>query len=181
MLRILILIFLFSLSNEVYASSKNQIINKLKSTSNLKFDFEQNINGKIELGKCTIQYPKKMFCDYDKKNKVMVSNGKSLVIKSNSSYYRYALDKTPLNFILDKNFLIKKISQLNEEIINNSLIKFTIKKNNQLIDIFFDIKNYELIGWQTKDIYQNTAVTLLYSIKLNQMVDEKIFKTPLQN
>ena len=181
MLRILILIFLFSLSNQVYASSKNQIINKLKSTSNLKFDFEQNINGKIELGKCIIQYPKKMFCEYDKKNKVMVSNGKSLVIKSNLSYYRYALDKTPLNFILDKNFLIKKISQLNEEIINNSLIKFTIKENNQLIDIFFDIKNYELIGWQTKDIYQNTAVTLLYSIKLNQMVDEKIFKTPLQN
>ena len=81
----------------------------------------------------------------------------------------------------DPNFLLKKISELNEEIINNSLIKFTIKENNQLIDIFFDIKNYELIGWQTKDIYQNTAVTLLYSIKLNQVVDEKIFKTPLQN
>jgi outer membrane lipoprotein-sorting protein len=122
-----------------------------------------------------------MFCEYDKKNKVMVSNGKSLVIKSNLSYYRYALNKTPLNFILDKNFLLKKISELNEEIINNSLIKFTIKENNQLIDIFFDIRNYELVGWQTKDIYQNTAVTLLYSIKLNQVVDEKIFKTPLQN
>jgi len=50
-----------------------------------------------------------------------------------------------------------------------------------LVDIFFDIKNYELIGWQTKDIFQNTAVTLLYSIKLNQVVNEKIFKTPLQN
>ena len=61
------------------------------------------------------------------------------------------------------------------------MIKFTIKENNQLIDIFFDIKNYELIGWQTKDIYQNTAVTLLYSIKLNQVINEKIFKTPLQN
>ena len=82
---------------------------------------------------------------------------------------------------MDKNFLLKKISELNEEIINNSLIKFTIKENNQLIDIFFDIRNYELVGWQTKDIYQNTAVTLLYSIKLNQVVDEKIFKTPLQN
>ena len=122
-----------------------------------------------------------MFCEYDKKNKVIVSNGKSLVIKSTSSYYRYPLDKTPLNFILDKNFLLKKISELNEEIINNSLIKFTIKENNQSIEIFFDINNYNLIGWQTKDIYQNTAVTLLYSVKSNQIVDEKIFKTPLQN
>ena len=181
MLRVLFLVCLISLSSEVNANNKDQIINKLKNTSNLNFDFEQNINGEIELGNCTIQYPKKMFCEYDKKNKVIVSNGKSLVIKSTSSYYRYPLDKTPLNFILDKNFLLKKISELNEEIINNSLIKFTIKENNQLIDIFFNIKNYELIGWQTKDIYQNTAVTLLYSTKSNQEIDEKIFKTPLQN
>ena len=181
MLRIVFLIFLISLSNEVNANNKDQIINKLKDTLNLNFDFEQNINGKIEFGSCTIQYPKKMFCAYNKKNKVIVSNGKSLVIKSTSSYYRYPLDKTPLNFILDKNFLLKKISELNEENINNSLIKFTIKEDNQSIEIFFDINDYNLIGWQTKDVYQNTAVTLLYSVKSNQIVDEKIFKTPLQN
>ena len=181
MLRLLLLVWLISLSSEVNANNKNQIINKLKDTLNLNFDFEQNINGKIEFGNCTIQYPKKMFCAYDQKNKVIVSNGKSLVIKSTSSYYRYPLDKTPLNFILDKNFLLKKISELNEEIINNSLVKFTIKENNQSIEIFFDINNHNLIGWQTKDIYQNIAVTLLYSVKSNQIVDEKIFKTPLQN
>ncbi len=181
MLRIVFLIFLISLSSEVSANNKDQIINKLKGTLNLNFDFEQNINGKIEFGSCTIQYPKKMFCAYNKKNKVIVSNGKSLVIKSTSSYYRYPLDKTPLNFILDKNFLLKKISELNEENINNSLIKFTIKEDNQSIEIFFDINDYNLIGWQTKDVYQNTAVTLLYSVKSNQIVDEKIFKTPLQN
>ena len=181
MLKFILLIFLFSLSNQVYANNKNQIINKLENISNLNFDFEQNINGKIELGNCTIQYPKKMFCEYDKKNKVMVSNGKSLVIKSNLSYYRYALNKTPLNFILDKNFLLKKISELNEEIINNSLIKFTIKENNQLIDIFFDIRNYELVGWQTKDIYQNTALTILSSVSKNQNIEKKLFKLPAQN
>ena len=181
MLRVLFLVFLISLSNEVNASNKDQIINKLKDTLNLNFDFEQNINGKIEFGNCTIQYPKKMFCAYDKKNKVIVSNGKSLVIKSTSSYYRYPLDKTPLNFILDKNFLLKKISELKEENINNSLIKFTIKEDKQSIEIFFDIIDYNLIGWQTKDIYQNTTVTLLHSVKSNQVVNEKIFKVPLQN
>ena len=181
MLRVLFLVCLISLSTEVNANNKDRIINKLKNTSNLNFDFEQNINGKIEFGNCTIQYPKKMFCDYDKKNKVIVSNGKSLVIKSTSSYYRYPLNKTTLYFILDKNFLLKKIYELDEEIINNSLVKFTIKENNQSIEIFFDIDNYNLIGWQTKDIYQNTAVTLLYSVKSNQVVNEKIFKVPLQN
>ena len=181
MLRVLFLVCLISLSSEVNANNKDQIINKLKNTSNLNFDFEQNINGKIEFGNCTIQYPKKMFCDYDKKNKIIVSNGKSLVIKSTSSYYRYPLDKTPLYFILDKNFLLKKIYELDEEIINNSLVKFTIKENNLSIEIFFDINNSNLIGWQTKDIYQNTAVTLLYSVKSNQIVEQKIFKTPLPN
>jgi len=180
-LRVLFLVCLISLSSEVNANNKDQIINKLKDTLNLNFDFEQNINGKIEFGNCTIQYPKKMFCVYDKKNKVIVSNGKSLVIKSTSSYYRYPLDKTPLNFILDKNFLLEKISELKEENINNSLIKFTIKEDNQSIEIFFDINDYNLIGWQTKDIYQNTAVTLLYSVKSNQVINEKIFKVPLQN
>ena len=181
MIKFILLIFLFSLSSELHANNKDQIINKLKNTSNLNFNFEQNINGKIELGNCIIQYPKKMFCKYNKKSKIIVSSGKSLYIKTITSYYRYPLNKTPLNFILDKNFLLKKISELNEEIINNSLIKFTIKENNHSIEIFFDIDNYSLIGWQTKDIYQNTAVTLLYSVKSNQIVDQKIFKAPARN
>jgi outer membrane lipoprotein-sorting protein len=181
MLKYLFFIALISIFTEANANNKDHIIEKLKSTLNLNFDFEQNINGKIEFGNCTILYPKKIFCEYDKKNKIIVSNGKSLVIKSISSYYRYPLDKTPLNFILDKNFLINKINNLNEENINNSLVKFKIEENNQLIEIFFDINEYNLIGWQTKDIYQNTSMTLLYSIKSNQEIDEKIFKTPLQN
>ena len=181
MLKYLFFIALISIFTEANANNKDHIIEKLKSTLNLNFDFEQNINGKIEFGNCTILYPKKIFCEYDKKNKIIVSNGKSLVIKSISSYYRYPLDKTPLNLILDKNFLINKINYLNEENINNSLIIFKIEENNQLIEIFFDINDYNLIGWRTKDIYQNTSMTLLYSIKSNQKIDEKIFRTPLQN
>ena len=72
MLRIVLLIFLIILSSHVNANNKDQIINKLNNTLNLNFDFEQNINGKIEFGNCTIQYPKKMFCAYNKKNKVIV-------------------------------------------------------------------------------------------------------------
>ena len=33
-----------------------------KNTNNLFFNFEQNINGKIQTGLCTIKYPKKIFC-----------------------------------------------------------------------------------------------------------------------
>ena len=43
------------------ASEKDKIIENLKNTKNFDFKFEQNINGKIENGQCTIEYPKKFF------------------------------------------------------------------------------------------------------------------------
>ena len=109
------------------ANNKEKIIRKFKKTKNLNFQFEQNINGKIENGNCTIQYPKKIFCKYSKiNNKILVSNGKSLVIKTRSSYYRYPLKRTPLDLILDKKFLIDKIYNLKEEILDGSYISYTI-------------------------------------------------------
>ena len=106
---------------------------------NISFNFEQNINGNIENGNCTIEYPKKIFCEYARSNnKILVSNGKSLVIKTISSYYRYPLEKTPLNVILDKNILINKIKSLKERTIDNNLINFTILENNNEINIFFN-------------------------------------------
>ena len=122
-----------------------------------------------------------MYCAYDKNNKVLVSNGKSLVIKTMASYYRYPLKKTPLNLILDKNFLINKIYSLEEKIIDNSYISYSITENENEINIYFDIISLELIGWQTKDIYQNTTLTLLGSISKNQKIEKKLFSLPVQN
>tara|TARA_B100001027_G_scaffold10673_1_gene6562 strand:- start:402 stop:950 length:549 start_codon:yes stop_codon:yes gene_type:complete len=178
---ILIFIFLVLITNSK-ANNKEKIIENLYNTRNLDFNFEQNINGKIENGNCTIQYPKKMFCEYAKSNnKILVSNGKSLVIKTNSSYYRYPIDKTPLNFILDKDFLINKINILEERIIDNSLINYTIKENDIKISIFFNKDTHDLIGWQNTDIYQNFNITFLSSIRKNRIISKNIFKLPNQN
>ena len=172
--------YLISFSNS-QADNKDKIIKNLQNSENLNFNFEQNVNGKIENGNCTIQYPKKIYCKYIKNNKILVSNGKSLVIKTVSSYYRYPLKKTPLNLILDKNFLIEKINDLEEGILDETYINFTILENDNVINIFFDNKTFNLIGWQTKDIYQNVNVTYLSYIQLNQKVDRKLFKLPTQN
>ena len=120
-----IFFFIIFLTN-TSANNKDEIIKKLKDTKNINFQFEQNINGKIEKGNCTIEYPKKIYCKYLKNNKILVSNGKSLVIKTETSFYRYSLNKTPLNLILDKNFLIKKIHILEENVIDENLINFYI-------------------------------------------------------
>ena len=68
MLRCFIIIFFLNLITNANADYKEKIINKLKNTYNINFDFEQNINGKIETGNCIIEYPKKIFCEYDKAN-----------------------------------------------------------------------------------------------------------------
>ena len=174
-------VFIF-LTTNTNANNKENIINNLKNTQNINFEFEQNINKKIEKGNCIVKYPKKIFCEYaGSNNKILVSNGKSLVIKTRVSYYRYPLKKTPLNFILDKNFLINKIYNLEEKIVDESYINYLIKENNNEINIFFDIQTFNLIGWQTSDIYQNFSITFLSLIKKNEEVNEDLFKLPQQN
>ena len=182
MLRFFLIIIFFFLTLNSNAEIKEKIIQNLKNTKNLDFRFEQNVNGKIENGNCTIEYPKKIFCEYARSNnKILVSNGNSLVIKTISSYYRYPLEKTPLNVILDKNILINKIKSLKERTINNNLINFTIFENNNEISIFFDKQTYDLIGWQNTDMYQNFNITFLSSIRKNRVLPKNLFKIPAQN
>ena len=182
MLRYFLIFFLFVFTSISKAEIKDKIVQNLKNTENLDFQFEQNINGKLENGNCTIQYPKKIFCEYARSNnKILVSNGKSLVIKTRTSYYRYPLENTPLNLILDKNFLIHKIYALEERVVDTNLINFTIFDGNSEINIFFDNQTYDLVGWQNTDIYQNFNITFLSSIKKNRVLSKNLFKIPSQN
>ena len=177
----LFIIFIF-LTSESSASVKKKIIYNLNKIDNLSFNFEQNINGKIENGKCKLEYPKKIFCEYNLKNKKkLVSNGRSIVIKTTNSFYIYPIEKTSLNLILDKEFLLNKIQNSNQTDINNEYINFNFHENDNEINIFFDRNNYNLIGWQTTDIYQNLSITYLNSIKRNQKLKKNLFRLPDQN
>ena len=182
MVKYFLIFFLFLSASISNAEIKDKIVQNLKDTENLDFKFEQNINGKIENGNCTIEYPKKIFCEYSRSNnKILVSNGKSLVIKTRTSYYRYPLKKTALNLILDKNFLINRIYDLDERIVDNNLINFKIVDGDNEINIFFDKQTYDLIGWQNTDIYQNFNITFLSSIRKNRVLSKNLFKIPIQN
>ena len=173
---IIIIIFFFTKLN---ASTKEELIINLKNLNNLTFDFEQNVNGKVENGNCVLEYPKKIFCKYNLRNeKILVSNGSSLVIKTLTSYYLYPLEKTPLNLILNKEFLLDKITDLNERIVEDKFINYKFFENENEINLYFDKNNYNLIGWQTEDVYQNLAVTFIYNLQINEKIEEKFFKLP---
>ena len=176
------IILVIFLTSKASANIKENIVLNLKNIENVNFNFEQNINGKVENGNCTIQYPKKIFCKYNLGNqKILVSDGKSLIIKTTASYYRYSLDKTPLNYLLDKEFLIKRINELEARIVQKKFINFRFTENENEINVFFDINNFNLIGWQTLDIYQNLSITFLSSVSINKNLKRSLFKLPDRN
>ena len=169
----------FLFFNWAHSSPNKEIINHLKTINTLEFKFIQRIdNNNVEIGKCKILYPKKIFCQYDDiYNKILVSNGKSLFINSDNmtNYLRYSLSKTPLNFILDKEFLISKMSEVNIDADYPFYYVFNFEFESNYIKIFFDKESLDLIGWQTKDIYQNTIQTFISDIEKNNIFDDKLF------
>ena len=62
--------------------------------------------------------------------------------------------------------------------IDNKFINFKILIEGNEINIFFDSNNYNLIGWQTLDIYQNLSITYINSIKKNIFLKKNFFKLP---
>ena len=70
---------------------------------------------------------------------------------------------------------------MDQRIIDNKFINFNFTENENEINIFFDKKNYDLIGWQTLDIYQNLSITFLSNIIKNQKLKRDMFFLPNQN
>ena len=93
----------------------------------------------------------------------------------------YPLEKTALALLLDKEYLISKlnISKLRE--LDKKYLNYQISENNNEINIFFDKENFNLVGWQIEDIYQNLSITFISSIKINQKIDDRIFILPKNN
>ena len=184
MLRYLVALLVLSFSSPAFSSIKEKIISQMKLTDILSFNFIQKIDEKKENGSCVIKYPKKIFCEYvGSDKKIIVSNGKSLVIKIENSgnYYIYPLKKTPLELLLDKKYLISKMNNLKGRVVDDKFLTFKIFENNNEINIFFDKKNFNLVGWQTKDIYQNISITFISSIKINEKIDDRIFLLPVND
>ena len=177
------LIVLTLFEQKSFSSPKEKIINNFNKINNISFKFQQKIADKIEVGKCYIKYPKLIYCLYDNKNKKeIISNGRSLVIKNNryNKTYIYPLKTTPLEYILDKKFILNKIKNL-EPKINNNTIEFLIATKKKLISIFFNSKTYDLAGWKTIDIYQKEVIFQINNLEKNIKIDEKRFKLPPLN
>ena len=96
----------------------------------------------------------------------------------NNNYYIYPLEKTALSLLLDKEYLISKLNKLKPKELDKKYLNYKILENNNEINIFFDKKNFNLVGWQIEDIYQNLSITFISSVRINQIISDKIFELP---
>ena len=169
-------------AQESFSSPKDNILNNFSKIKNMSFDFTQQIEEKIEVGSCKIQYPKLLRCLYNNKDrKEIVSNGRSLVIKNNrhNKSYIYPLKTTLLRHVLDKKFILEEIRKSEPSKINEDNIEFSIMNNKtNLVKIFFDSKTYNLAGWKTTDIYQKEVIFKISNIKKNILIEKNAFKLP---
>ena len=176
-----IILIIILLNSNSFSSPKEEIIINLNKTSNFSFDFIQKIKDKIEIGSCQIKYPRLIHCLYDnKKKKEIISTGKSLVIRNNrdNKFYIYPLKSTPLYYILDKDYLIKQIQNLEKIKISNDIFELNFTKQNNLIIVYFDKKSFDLKGWKTIDVYPNEILFEVNNVEKNLIIDPKIFDLP---
>ncbi len=175
---ILIIFFIFA---QKHAYTEPKIIKKISEIKNFTFDFEQLINDKKETGNCIISFNNKMMCKYDETGKLIVSNGKTLLIKNKSSNFAntYKTENTYFKYFLNKEFLISKIVENVVEREQNFLLLIN-DQNNQL-SIFFDKKNYLIKGWETIDLYGNRVRSNIIVKNINQELSDNIFNLNLYN
>ena len=164
---LLIIFFYLFFINYSQANFKEKLINKYKTINTLSFDFTQRIGDKVELGSCYIKYPLLMKCEYPKKKKSIIANGKKFVIikKRYKKIYYYPLKKTPLFYLLNKENILNIIQNYEPTNINSNVIEYELIENNSnKLKIFFDKNSLELAGWKTIDAYSNEVSFLIRNI-----------------
>ena len=177
---LIIFFFLFS-TNYSQASFQEQLINKYKTINTLSFDFTQIIGDKVELGNCYIKYPLLMKCEYPKKKKSIITNGKKFAIvkRRYKKIYYYPLKKTPLFYLLNKENILNLIQNYEPTLINSNIIKYEYTDvNSNKINILFNKNSLDLSGWKTIDAYSNEVSFLIKNIKTNILIKNKIFRIP---
>ena len=168
-----------SMSTNVYANEKEQIISQLNNLNSLEFTFDQIINEKTEKGSCLLQFPGKLKCNYfDDKEKELVINNKSLAItqKRYNKTYHYPIAKSPFLNILYKDKLLE-IVQSGKLELTEQLIKLIYLSDNE-ITVFFDRNSLDLKGWLIIDQYNNKINFNLNIIAKNDIFEKNTFKVP---
>ena len=104
---------------------------------------------------------------------------KSEIQKRYKKVYYYSLKKTPLFYILDKENILNLMRDYEPSEFDLNIIGYEIIENNSnKLQIFFDKKSLDILGWKTIDAYSNEVNFLIRNVKKNISVEKIIFKIP---
>ena len=67
------------------------------------------------------------------------------------------------------------------DLIDDKFYRFKFNESENNVNIFFDKKTLNIIGWQNIDIYQNLVITYLFDLKINLPLKKDQFKLPSIN
>ena len=169
-------------SFNLFANEKDQIITQIKNLNSLEFTFNQHINEKTEKGRCLLEFPGKLKCEYfDSKRKEIIINNKKMAItqkRYNKTYY-YPMSKSPFLNILYKDKLLEIVKTGELELTDN-IIKLIYLGEN-IITIFFDRKTLDLKGWEIVYQYNDNINFSLNIVSKNDLYKKEIFKIPTIN
>lgn len=178
-----VLTVLLFLCNQSNSSEKIKIIENLRKINSLQFNFTQLSSDGQENGSCILIYPKKMRCIYDDQKKEIIVNDDYLYLinKEENKNYNYSIKDTPLGVMLDKESLIEKLSNIEKFNITNNFIITTVEiSSTESVDIYFEPKNFTILGWRIKNYDKSTLEFMMKNIKVNVNSDEKISNSKLK-
>ncbi len=172
--------------NHQYAKAnvKENIIEKLNNIQTIKFKFTQTSNDISENGVCILFFPNKLKCNYNDKNqKELIINKTRLAItqKRYNKTFFYSLSNSPFDKILDKDKLIKYIRSSNIKVEKNVIKFYSYGKTDQRLNILFDKNQYNFLGWETTDKFNNNIVFLIEIILVNSVFNPNEFNLPKRN
>jgi len=176
----IVLTMLIFLSVNVKGSEKEKIIENLKKINSIKFNFTQTTNDITENGNCIIVYPKKMRCLYEEEVKEIVVNDDYLFLinRKENKNYNYNIKDTPLGVMLDKENIIEKLSKVEKfNKIDKNIIAIIDLNSQESIEIYFNSKEMNIVGWKIKNYDKSNLEFLMKNISININTSEK-FEIP---
>jgi outer membrane lipoprotein-sorting protein len=171
---------LIFLSANTKGSEKEKIIENLKKINSIKFNFTQATNDIVENGNCLIVYPKKMRCLYEEGDKEIVVNDDYLFLinRKENKNYNYNIKDTPLGVMLDKENIIEKLLKVEKfNKIDKNIIAIIDLNSQESIEIYFNSKEMNIVGWKIKNYDKSNLEFLMKNISINFNTSEK-FEIP---
>ena len=171
---------LIFLSANTKGSEKEKIIENLNKINSIKFNFTQTTNDITENGNCIIVYPKKMRCLYEEGGKEIVVNDDYLFLinRRENKNYNYNIKDTPLGVMLDKENIIEKLSKVEKfNKIDKNIIAIIDLNSQESIEIYFNPKEMNIVGWKIKNYDKSSLEFLMKNISTNINTNEK-FEIP---